>query len=288
MPSERSTRPEHFRGEYLTPARELEIAELAEAVADTHFPKGLVIPETIAKRKRISISLNDYGACFDGLLEHRSGRFHIYCNTVRSQTDGRRRFTLAHELGHFFIDEHRLALLSGRTPAHCSVHGGTPSINPVEREANHFASNLLVPPKRFSAYVGTSTPGLALALRVKAHFDVSITSAAVRVVANNRCPCLAIKWDASGARWKRPNELARQHGLAGSTIQTLAAIPTGSATARVISGETAEPGFLSSPSTAAAWFPSIPAGSKRDTLLQEEAISLAPYGVLTFLRPLEL
>lgn len=288
MPSERSTRPEHFRGEYLTPAREFEIAELAEAVADTHFPKGLVIPETIAKKKRISISINDYGACFDGLLEHRSGRFHIYCNTARSQTDGRRRFTLAHELGHFFIDEHRLALLSGRTPAHCSVHGGAPSINPVEREANHFASNLLVPPKRFSAYVGNSTPGLALALRVKAHFDVSITSAAVRVVASNRCPCLAIKWDSSGACWKRPNELARQHGLAGSTIQKLAAIPAGSATARVISGETADQGFLSAASTAAAWFPSIAAGSKRDTLLQEEAISLAPYGALTLLRPLEL
>ncbi|MBK7878832.1 MAG: ImmA/IrrE family metallo-endopeptidase [Planctomycetes bacterium] len=288
MPSERSTRPDHFRGEYLTPAREFEIAELAEAVADTHFPKGLVIPEAIAKKKRISISVNDYGSCFDGLLEHRLGRFHIYCNTARSQTNGRRRFTLAHELGHFFIDEHRLALLSGRTPAHCSVHGGGPSINPVEREANHFASNLLVPPKRFSAYVGNSTPGLALALRVKARFEVSITSAALRLVNLNRCPCLVIKWEPNGACWKRPNELARLNGLAGNTIQSQSAIPGGTATARVISGETAEPGFLSAASTAAAWFPAIAAGSKRDTLLLEEAISLAPYGALTFLRPLEL
>lgn len=288
MRSGRSTSLSHYRGEYLTPARELEIAELAEAVADTHFPFGLVVPEEIAARNRISLSFNDYGACFDGLLEHRSGRFHVYCNTGRSHTNGRRRFTLAHELGHYYIDEHRLALLCGRTPAHCSVHGGVPIINPIEREANHFASNLLVPPARLAARLGNRHPGLAAALDVKEHFDVSITSAVLRLVNLNLCPCLVIKWEPDSSCWKRPSELARHAGLAGATIRDQAAITPGSATARVFADESSEQGFISAASTAAAWFPSIHPGSKRDVLLQEEAISLAPYGVLTFLRPLEL
>lgn len=285
MPNVRVTRADHYRGEYLTPNREQEIAELAEAVAETYFPDRIVLPEDIAKEKLITLSEGDYGSCFDGLLEHRAGRFHIYCNSARSQTAGRRRFTLAHELGHYFIDEHRLALLSGRTPAHCSVHGGPPSINPIEREANHFASALLVPPSRLEALCREAPAGLALALKVKERFDVSITSAALRVVNLNLCPCLVIKWEPDESTWKRPSELARHNGLAGNTISP-DQIPEGSATARAVAGDSIEQGVHRAASTASAWFPAIPPGSHRDVLLEEEAISLAPYGVLTFLRPL--
>lgn len=285
MPNARVTSADHYRGEYLTPAREQEIADLAEAVAETYFPGGMVVPEDIAKAKRITLSEGDYGSCFDGLLEHRAGRFHIYCNSARSKTAGRKRFTLAHELGHYFIDEHRLALLSGRTPAHCSVHGGPPSINPIEREANHFASTLLVPPSRLEAFCGTATPGLALALKIKERFEVSITSAALRVVNLNLCPCLLIMWNPDGSTRKLPSELARQNGLAGNTIPQ-DRISEGSATARAVAGEQSEVGFLRAASTASAWFPAIAPGSRRDLILEEEAISLAPYGALTFLRPL--
>lgn len=284
MPNVRVTRADHYRGEYLTSTREQEIAELAEAVAETYFPGGIVVPEVIAKEKRISLSEGDYGSSFDGLLEHRAGRFHIYCNSARSRNVGRRRFTLGHELGHYFIDEHRLALCSGRTPAHCSVHGGEESINPIEREANHFASALLVPPNRLVALSREAPPGLAMTLEVKERFVVSITHAALRVVNLNLCPCLAIKWSPNGSTWKRPSKLARESGLAGSTISS-DQIPEGSATARAMADEQ---GILRSASTASAWFSAVAPGSRRDVLLEEEAISLGPYGALTFLRPLDL
>ena len=61
-----------------------------------------------------------------GMLEHRGGRpacwsggWHIYCNLdcVGQKDSPRARFTLAHELGHYYIDEHRNALVAGRGAA---------------------------------------------------------------------------------------------------------------------------------------------------------------------------
>src|SRR5687768_12192057 len=107
----------------LSPAREQEIAELAEAIAEEYFPAARVDPLAIVKTKGISISFGHYGDSFDGLLEHLHGRFHIYANlNCIDYTDSpRARFTLGHELGHYFIDEHRNALASGLAPSHPSI-----------------------------------------------------------------------------------------------------------------------------------------------------------------------
>jgi len=133
---------------YISKDRKEEIAELAETVADEHCPTGRVDPVLIAKAKGITLSFGRYEDAFDGLLEHCCGRFHIYCNLDRVERAGspRARFTLSHELGHFYIDEHRNALKAGRAPSHPSFCDYE-SKNPVEQEADHFASCLLMPAK---------------------------------------------------------------------------------------------------------------------------------------------
>src|SRR4051812_26007250 len=86
--------------------RKREIADLAEAVSTDYFPKvPKVEPEVILKEKRITISYGHYADAFDGLLEHLDGRFHVFCNLDRVEAPRapRARFTLAHELGHYFI-----------------------------------------------------------------------------------------------------------------------------------------------------------------------------------------
>src|SRR6266536_585035 len=84
-----------------------EIAELAEAVADEYFPDRKIDPAAIAKAKKITLSFGNYENAFDGLLEYRQGRFHIFANLDRIENadSPRARFTLGHELGHYFIDE---------------------------------------------------------------------------------------------------------------------------------------------------------------------------------------
>src|SRR5689334_23997225 len=77
-----------------------------------------------------TLSLHDalpichYGNCFDGLLEYEAGEFHVYCNVDRGNIPGgaRARFTLAHELGHYFIDEHRIALIDRKSTRLNSSH----------------------------------------------------------------------------------------------------------------------------------------------------------------------
>jgi hypothetical protein len=51
------------------------------------------------------------------------GRFHIYCNLDRENlpSSPRARFTLSHELGHYFIDEHQNNLASGQVRPHPSA-----------------------------------------------------------------------------------------------------------------------------------------------------------------------
>ena len=107
----------------LSKIREREIADLAEEIAEEHFLDSQILPLEILKSEGITHSFGFYKQAFDGLLEHKNNRFHIYCNLDRvlHQESPRARFTLGHELGHFFIDEHRRALSSGRAPAHPSL-----------------------------------------------------------------------------------------------------------------------------------------------------------------------
>ena len=120
---------------FLSAAHKREIAELAEAVAEEYSPEAKVEPEKIAQAKEITLSFGSYSDAFDGMLEHLAGRFHIVCNLDRvgQRNSPRARFTLGHELGHFYIDEHRNALTHGRAPAHPRAANMNPRIRLSKR-----------------------------------------------------------------------------------------------------------------------------------------------------------
>lgn len=101
----------------------------------------------VAHQKGISTSFGAYGDGFDGMLEYKEGRFHIFCNLDRigSPDSTRSRFTMAHELGHYYIDGHRNVLASGDIPPHLS-RCEFESSQLAEQEADHFAGSFLMPP----------------------------------------------------------------------------------------------------------------------------------------------
>src|SRR5262249_25806808 len=68
---------------FLSHDRKRQPGELAETVADEHCPQGAVNPEIIAQAKHLTMSFGSYKDAFDGMLEHKAGRFHIYCNLDR-------------------------------------------------------------------------------------------------------------------------------------------------------------------------------------------------------------
>lgn len=121
------------------------IADLTESVLETYasYQENLLV--SIAANNDVSFSCGHYQDYFDGLLECRKKKFHIHLNMDRLKgfNTPRCRFTFAHELGHFYIDEHRNALLRGLRP-HALLHQEIPDLL-VEQEANYFASCLLMP-----------------------------------------------------------------------------------------------------------------------------------------------
>ena len=127
--------------------RKRELEDLADFIAtENGADKMPVDVATIAKDNGLTYCLGDYGEYFDGMLEYEDGHFHIYINN-RGRfpiSTARIRFSFAHELGHFFIDEHRLVLESGTSLHHPSKYAFEQK-NPIEKEADYFASCLLMP-----------------------------------------------------------------------------------------------------------------------------------------------
>ena len=82
----------------------------------------------------------------DGFSAVRSDGFYIFYNPDKLET--RLNFTLAHELGHLSLSHHKL--LNSKILA----HGGS-SI--IERQANIFAHNILMPVERTIDYLDIKT-----------------------------------------------------------------------------------------------------------------------------------
>lgn len=108
------------------------------------------------------------------------GQFQVNLNAAHSPQ--RRRFTLAHELGHFVHHRHLIGTGIGDDRAYRSTGAGryhNTAIGPREEtEANRFASNLLMPQhliERLQSQ-GVSTPE-----ELATHLDVSVPAMRVRL-----------------------------------------------------------------------------------------------------------
>jgi Zn-dependent peptidase ImmA (M78 family) len=267
-------------------ARLNEISALAESVANEYCSNERFNPTPILKDNRITISYGYYDTAFDGMLEHRKQRFHIYCNLDRvgNAKSPRARFTIAHELGHYFIDEHRNALSSGMVPAHGSQSEFESKL-PVEREADYFASYLLMPSAEFDQMARRQKVGLAGILAIAKYFNASVTSAAIRYVQTDIVPCVVVKWSPTHFQWQWISTEPFRARLR-SVTRNLTSLPNDCPTRMALSGaESPSSGYFEAGTTAANWFPFLNDGDARNVILMEQAIKLGRFGVLTLLFP---
>jgi hypothetical protein len=176
---------------------ESRIEQLAEQVLDAHGVAGLPVdPLALARLEEIRLAPGRYGGCFDGRIEYRNrseggGRFYLFYE--EGQRPRRVRFSVAHELGHFFMPQHRGYLVSG------VWHGSRSefvSSRRLEREADWFAAALLMPRQPFvehlhrrGSYLCTLGQLADLADRV---FHTSLTSTAIRYAQLNFAPCCVV------------------------------------------------------------------------------------------------
>lgn len=162
-----------------------DITDLAESIG-LKYCRGKVNLIKIARDNSISILKRSYNYPFPGMLVYQYDKFYIVLNTneIQSSELGRVRFTIAHELGHYFIDEQRNKLTQG---IELSVE--------EEKAADHFAAFLLMPRSLFVEIAQKSEPGLLSILKIKKKFGTSIVSTTRHYIEMDLCSCMMIRWD---------------------------------------------------------------------------------------------
>jgi Zn-dependent peptidase ImmA (M78 family) len=92
---------------------------------------------------------------------------------------GYQRFSIAHEMGHYFLEGHAEKLLPHSDSVHQS-RAGFASEDPIEREADYFASGLLMPTSLFQKEIRRHDDGLDAIIRLSELCLSSLTATAIR------------------------------------------------------------------------------------------------------------
>lgn len=130
-------------------------------------------------------------------------------------SEQRQRFSAAHEIGHWVL--HRGKRLA------CKVDEASNVGSPLEREADRFAADLLMPIyvfERFAREFDRLT--LEVVGELAARFMTSLTSTAIRLVEIDRFPSLLVCHGPEGRKWFRsapslPTKLFPKHELASES-----------------------------------------------------------------------
>lgn len=135
----------------------------------------------ICQDENISLIYAEYRNHFDGMIVWDTPRFYIHINTEKGNLpdSNRGRFSLGHELGHYFLESHRAGIRSGIIPPHASVNCLVQD-DKLELEADYFAANLLMPRERLRRFTGGRKFSLDIIKEISAKFGVSLTAAVIR------------------------------------------------------------------------------------------------------------
>ncbi|MCI6695051.1 MAG: ImmA/IrrE family metallo-endopeptidase [Campylobacter sp.] len=121
----------------------------------------------------IEIIDDDLGLEISGMIEYASGGFVITINKYHSYE--RRRFTLAHEFGHYCM--HREYLINNKSIKDVALFRSENTKDKKEFEANEFAAKLLMPKDDFLDVIKSGKTKLG---DIAEHFGVSATAAKYR------------------------------------------------------------------------------------------------------------
>lgn len=260
----------------------------AETLAGLDICGLPVDPFDIARQEQIRLLPGVYDGCFDSRIECRmkGGEkcFYILYAEAKpgERTEGRVRFSIAHELGHYYMPKHRDYLCSG------VWHGsrtGFVSETPTEREADEFAAALLMPPGPFADLVKSmhmsvcATTELADLAR---RFGTSVTSTAIRYAELNLEACCVVLSRESTIAFGIASDGMKDLGL--TWVRKGSRVPSTSVLGKALAGgPTGRGGRLDGRTYSDIWF-----GGQPSRLLWEDSVVLGRTGyVLTLLTPEE-
>ncbi|MGP3289270.1 ImmA/IrrE family metallo-endopeptidase, partial [Serratia marcescens] len=108
----------------------------------------------------------------------------IYNNNIKE--DGRKNFTIAHEIGHFILHQDKEEVkcrIDDIDRFEITPHGKT-----IENEANQFAASLLMPENDMANFLKKSIPDINLVLSLASRYGTTATATACQMVHVSKTP----------------------------------------------------------------------------------------------------
>ncbi|MDO6813236.1 ImmA/IrrE family metallo-endopeptidase [Tenacibaculum soleae] len=179
------------------------IKSLAEFIALQYDIKTTPL-EKIIEDEGLNVFYDNYGKnTFDGMTFFDAGCFYIHINLDmgNKKDSDRGRFTLAHEMGHYFIDAHRIGLKNGLLEPHQSKTNKS-QFNKIERQADYFASCLLMPEERYAKDIFKKKFNFELIEYLRTQYKVSRTACAFRYSDIGHHPLMIVFAKNNRIKWK--------------------------------------------------------------------------------------
>lgn len=181
-------------------------SELASHLLDRLEIQGK--PDLVRVAQRIGLRILEVDAeAFDGsLVRALDGPKGIVAVKQSIREISRKRFTIAHEIGHYLIPGHRTLenVCTGGM-----IESWQKGLNKPELEANEFAVELLLPTRYVREPLRLNDPSLKTIGKVATQFETSLTATTLRFVSLTDLPCAAVWSEGKRAQWYRRSDAFR-------------------------------------------------------------------------------
>ena len=219
-------------GKFTPASAAFKLSHWLDALAATGEPRFPVDVISIAKGvgrqlgwsdEIVEVLSDDIPTFEGGLFSIGAGRWAVIYNKAIS-SEGRIRFTLAHELGHFLL---HLGTQDSFECSEAAVLLTGSREQQIEVEADAFASQLLMPLPQFRAMTETARVDLEVLSNASRLFGVSLTSACLRWIrATSESAVIVLSRDGF-IDWAVSSDLARKNGVFFKYRQQTVELPAG-------------------------------------------------------------
>src|SRR5260370_1791502 len=165
-------------------------AQAAEVLAGRKISTVPVDPFAIAAGEGIGCEKLKSGTGVPGCLYTAGHTCGTFCSDSIT-SEGFRRFTVAHELAHYFLEGHYKHIFADGNSRHESDSGFS-SDDPYEREADAFAAALLMPEELFNAACACVQQGLKAVETLADKCVTSLTATAIRYAVLSEDPITVV------------------------------------------------------------------------------------------------
>jgi hypothetical protein len=174
----------------------------AKALLDELKISGLPDPRGVATELQLDINELDIQGFDGGLVRIKGTPFAAIIVRASIRESARKNFTVAHELGHFVLPGHDTC---GAVCGSSDIGNWGDTAQELEREADEFAAELLLPSEYAGPRFKSESPSLGIIQAVANESNASLSATAWRYcdLVSERC---AVVWSKNGrVSWYKPS-----------------------------------------------------------------------------------